>query len=409
MTSLQLLVVGVLATAATVIAVLEVAFRSMSRLHLRGWAESARLERDRSSTASEDLDITLTVIRLARQLTLIVVACTLTYGTVVQDAMWSIVWSLAVVVGFYLTFDKALPHLLVSVLGPDRILQACWPVTSLLRLLLRPLAGLLLAAVNRTRAQSRVNDESAATTDLGAILDLVEEEGLVSDEQEELLRGVAHFGEAVVREVMTPRVEIVSINAGSTLADLRRLMAAHRFSRVPVIDDDIDHVVGVAVLKDLVVALEEGNEDSSVTAIARPPLFVPETKQVRDLLREYQRSHAQLTILVDEYGGTAGLVTLEDILEEIVGEIQDEDEPQEVLLEETGGVLLASGKADIEELEAALGVELDDREFETVGGMVFSHLGHVPKAGESFVCEGLRIEVLEADERRVHRVRVTRD
>ena len=153
-------------------------------------------------------------------------------------------------------------------------------------------------------------------------------------------------------------------------------------------------------------ALEGGAEEETVESIAREAPFVPETKRVRDLLREFQRSHSQLTIVVDEYGGTAGMVALEDILEEIVGEIQDEGEALEVLVERRDGALIASGKAEIEEVEAAIGVPIEDGDFETVGGMVFSSLGHVPEPGERIVRGKLQIEVLEADERRVRLVRI---
>jgi CBS domain containing-hemolysin-like protein len=252
-------------------------------------------------------------------------------------------------------------------------------------------------------------EDAEENGDLDAFLDMAEESGLVSEQDEVLLRGVAEFREVLVDHVMTPRVEIVSLPASATVGALRALLAEHKHSRVPVIGENIDDVVGVANIRDLVAALGEEGADAPVRNITRPALFVPETKRVSDLTREFQKRREHLAIVVDEYGGTAGLVTLEDLLEEIVGEIQDEleDDDVQTVVQLPDGAVLAVGKAEIEDIEEMLDVEIGDDEFETVGGMAFVHLGYVPKPGESFDRDGLRVEVLEADERRVHRVRIT--
>ena len=237
---------------------------------------------------------------------------------------------------------------------------------------------------------------------------MAEESGLVSEQDEALLRGVAEFREVLVDHVMTPRVDIVALPASATLGALRELVAEHKHSRVPVIGENIDEVVGVANIRDLVAALGEQGTDVSVQGITRPAMFVPETKRVSDLTREFQKRHEHLAIVVDEYGGTAGLVTLEDLLEEIVGEIQDEleDAEEQTVVQQPDGAVVAVGKAEIEDIEEMLDVEIGVDGFETVGGMAFVHLGYVPKPGESFERDGLHVEVLEADERRVHRVRI---
>jgi len=275
------------------------------------------------------------------------------------------------------------------------------------RWLLGPLARYLSVTTDRARdrLRNRVGDEDRG--DLGAFLDLAEEEGMVTESEEALLRGVADFEEAVVREVMTPRVDIIAIDVGASLRDLRQLIALHRYSRIPVIRGDMDHVVGVANLRDLVAALEQSAEGAPIDEISRPVRFVPETKRVNELLQEFQQQQEQLAMVVDEYGGTAGLVTLEDLVEEIVGEIQDEDEPQRQLLEIQGDSVIASGKVEVEDAAEALGVSFPAGDFHTVGGLVFTHLGRVPEPGERFEFGVVRLEVLEADERRIHRVRLT--
>jgi CBS domain containing-hemolysin-like protein len=194
----------------------------------------------------------------------------------------------------------------------------------------------------------------------------------------------------------------------ATLQELIGLVAEHKVSRVPVIRDNVDQISGIVIIRELLAALQASSPDSSIRSIIRPALFVPESKRVSDLLREFQQRREQLAIVVDEYGGTAGLVTVEDLLEEIVGEIQDEHEDEDLsVVQLDDGVIIATGKAEIEEIEELLGIEIDDEEFETVGGMTFVHLGYVPEPGESFERDGLHVEVLEADERRVNKVRIT--
>ena len=232
---------------------------------------------------------------------------------------------------------------------------------------------------------------------------------MVSEQDEALLRGVAEFSEVLVDHVMTPRIDIVSIPRTATLDALRKLVAEHKHSRIPVVGAGIDEVVGVANIRDLVGALDELGGGESVESITRSAHFVPESKRVSELMREFQSRREHLAIVVDEYGGTAGLVTIEDLLEEIVGEIQDEleDAEEETAVRVDDGAVIAPGKTEIEDLESLLGVEISGDEFETVGGMAFLHFGYVPPAGESFDRDGLHVEVLEADERRVQRVRIT--
>ena len=313
----------------------------------------------------------------------------------------------AVAVVLYLLFDKLLPYIAVTILGGSRVLRIGRPVFAAERFVFGPFARLLGKMVGRARARDLESEPDAERSDLGDFIDLAEEEGMVTESEEALLRGVADFEEAVVREVMTPRVDIIAIDSDATLSDLRKVIAKHRLSRIPVMERDLDHVVGIAHLKDLVAALEQDNEAAPISSIARSAWFVPETKRVNELLDEFQSRQIQLAIVVDEYGGTAGLVTLEDAVEEIVGEIQDEDEVPPTLIERHDDHVVASGMAEIEELEEALGVTVPEGDFHTVGGMVFNHFGHVPEVGDRLDVRGLQIEVLEADERRIHRVRIS--
>ncbi len=206
---------------------------------------------------------------------------------------------------------------------------------------------------------------------------------------------------------MTPRPDIVAIRAEATLGELRTLLREQAYSRVPVYKDSLDNILGVVFVKDLVQLTDA--DERTVAAIMRPAHFVPETKPVADLLREFQHRRVQIAIVVDEYGGTAGLVTLEDLLEEIVGEIRDEyDEESEPIVDLGDGVFAFSGKVDIDELADRLGVAIAREGFETVGGYLLARLGRVPAVGETLEIDGLGVEVLEAERRRVTKVRVRR-
>lgn len=226
-------------------------------------------------------------------------------------------------------------------------------------------------------------------------------------EPRRLLKSVIDFGETQVREVMTPRPDIVAISADATLTELRRLVHEQEYSRLPVYTDNIDNIVGFIVVKDLFQLPEQPAPDRRVKDFMRSAAFVPETKRVADVLREFQQKRLQAAIVVDEYGGTAGLVTVEDVVEELVGEIRDEyDVEVEPIVGEPDGAFVFSAKVAIDDMTERLGVSIDGDGFETVGGFVLSRMGRVPSVGEQFATDGLEVEVLEAERRRIHRVRV---
>ena len=235
-----------------------------------------------------------------------------------------------------------------------------------------------------------------------------QEEGVISQEEgRELLQSIVDFTETVVREVMTPRPDIIAIQADATLNDLRTLFREEQYSRIPVYRGNLDNIIGIVFVKDL-VALPPGTEPP-LTTLMRSAYMVPESKRVSELLKEMQRRQAQTAIVVDEYGGTAGLVTVEDLLEEIVGEIRDEyDVESETVTDEGDGTFVFSGKVGVDEVKDRLGVEIEREGFETVGGYLLSHLGRMPYVGETFDVDDLAIEVLEVERRRITKVRVRR-
>jgi len=241
-----------------------------------------------------------------------------------------------------------------------------------------------------------------------AYLQAGEEQGVIERDERRLLQSIVDFGDTLVREVMTPRPDIVAIEDDATIEDLRALFREQEYSRLPVYKENLDNILGVVFVKDLIQNPATAGSDP-ITPLIRPATFVPETKRVPEMLKEFQRRQAQIAIVVDEYGGTAGLVTIEDLLEEIVGEIRDEyDVETEPVIDEGNGSYVFSAKVSFDEVRERLGVEVEPQGFETVGGYVLTRLGRVPAVGETFEVDGLQVEVLEADRRRIHKVRFRR-
>jgi CBS domain containing-hemolysin-like protein len=235
-----------------------------------------------------------------------------------------------------------------------------------------------------------------------------EEPALIERDEEKLLQSIVDFGGTLVREVMTPRPDIVAIQGKATVAELRALFREQEYSRIPVYQDNLDNILGVVFVKDLVL-VDADAADQPIERLMRPAAFVPETKRVPELLKEFQRKQVQMAIVVDEYGGTAGLVSLEDLIEEIVGEIRDEyDVESEAVVDEGNGSWVFSAKASIDEVRDRLNVEIEPDGFETVGGYVLTRVGRVPQVGETFELDGLLVEVLDAERRRIHKVRFRR-
>ncbi len=229
-------------------------------------------------------------------------------------------------------------------------------------------------------------------------------------EEIELISSVLEFSETLVREVMVPRTDMVVVDRDSDVDSLLAVVTQYGFSRIPVAGEGIDDIVGVVIVKDLLQVLSSGQVDATAETIIRPVDFVPETKRVPDLLKEMQASKSHMAVVVDEYGGTAGLVTIEDLLEELVGEIVDEFDDDELLVSIHGdGSWLVDGRLSVSDLAELAEIELPDEEWDTVGGLVLGLAGRVPHQGEKFEIAGLTVEVTRVQGRRVGQVVVRRE
>ena len=320
-----------------------------------------------------------------------------------------------------IVFRQIVP-LIVTQNDPQRtLLRLRWPLSILwpiLGAIAHPLYRTLRGLQKETDAptQTKTDDKEDASDNnddqLQAFLDVGEEEGIIEEQEGEMIQTIIRFSDRTVSEVMTPRPKIVAVEANATIEQVRNLMIESKYSRLPVYRDRIDNIEGVIYVRDLLKFWASGETGSTAIEIARrQPYEVPESKPIDDLLREMQKAKVQMAVVIDEYGGLAGLVTLEDLVEEIVGEIEDEDEPDpqatEVeIVKETDDRCVVRGDVEIGKIEREFNVELAADDFTTVAGLVINQLGHLPEVGELFEFRGLRFEVLEANERQVSRLRI---
>jgi len=317
---------------------------------------------------------------------------------------------------FTIVFGELVPKTLALAHPEAFALRLAGPVDILGRLL-RPLVGVLTAA---TRAIARlfgaeVTSEARITADeLRLIVERGGEQGILEAEEEQMINAVIELGGRRVHEVMVPRIAIAGLPASATFDDAIDTIIAEGHSRVPVYEASLDEVVGILYAKDLLPFLKsDAAARTSVRTMLRTPVFVPESMSIDDLLHEFQRRKVHLAIVLDEYGGTAGLVTIEDLLEEIVGEIQDEYDEEEPLIEMLGeDAARVDGRASVEDLLDIWDIKVpleDEDEYDTVGGLVYHRIGGVPTPGDEIRVDGLRLTVESTDGRRVAKVLVVRE
>jgi len=313
-----------------------------------------------------------------------------------------VVVALLVNVGIVFVFSEAAPKTWAIQHVDEAALRAAGPVSALarfapLRWTARGLIGIANGVLPGKGLQSGpfVSEEEFL-----ALADEAAEAEVIEAEERVLITRVIDFGDTVAREVMVPRTDMVTVDAS--------FRVGNGFSRIPVCGDGIDDVVGVLYAKDLMRADRDGREDVGVATLARPANFVPETKRVSHLLREMQADKFHMAIVIDEYGGTAGLVTLEDLIEELVGEIVDEFDVEDPMIEPLpGGVLRVNGRLAIDEANEVLDGDLPEGDWDTIGGLMFSRLGHVATEGDCVRVDGFELRADKVQGRRISRVRIT--
>lgn len=406
-----LAVIVVLFLVSGVLAMAETAFTRMSRVRALALAEEERRGATRLAQMLEKPERTLNSVLL------VILICQFTSanltGVLLEEHLGTIGFVIGIfveVVVFFVFFEVA-----PKTYAIQHTDQAALAVSGLLSFLtsfppLRAISRGLIGLANVVLPGRGLKEGPYVTEgEIRAAADAAADEESIEKEEQRLIHSIFEFGDTVVREVMKPRPDMVAIEADATIEEGIERTIEGGFSRVPAYEDTTDNIVGIVFLKDLVHKAREGNGKAPVRTALRDAVFVPEQKRVAELLREMQKDQFHMAIVIDEYGGTSGLVTLEDLLEEIVGEIADEYDVDEPGVEHLAdGSLRVPGSTPIDEVSEELGIELPDTEWDTVGGLVFNLLGHVPEEGECVQFQGLEFRTEQVQGRRIVSVQIRR-
>lgn len=312
-------------------------------------------------------------------------------------------WLFLISLAIYFIFFDLFPRLLNS-LSRKRILGFFLPSYRLAYFIASP-----LLLIKKIKPSEEEKDElrEASDEEIQAFIDEAKEEGIIEKEEGVLLKSVVEFGDTVVREIMTPRVDIACIPKDSSIQKLRDLVIQVKHSRIPVYKEKIDNIEGIVIAKDLLEYADDKLKNNPIEPLVRPVYFVPESMKVAELLKEFQRRKQKLAVVIDEHGGVSGLVTMEDLVEEIVGEIRDEYDMDKARIVEKGPFdYVVSGDAEVEEIEQLFDLEFAEEDYLTAGGLITHHLGRLPEKGEQLQIKGLSLEVLEVDQKRIKKLRI---
>jgi CBS domain containing-hemolysin-like protein len=320
-----------------------------------------------------------------------------------RKRLWPFGFFLLTLIIYFVFFDY-LPRLLNS-LDKKAVIKFFLPSFRFVQTLAAPLI-LLVRRLEDKQIEEEIHE--ASEEEIETFIDEATEEGIIEEEEGVLLRSVVEFGDTLVREIMTPRVEMVCIRKGATFGVLRDLILKQKYSRLPVYKDRIDNIEGIVIAKDLLQYSDDRYREMPIEPIIRSAYFIPESMKVAELLKEFQKRKLKMAVVVDEHGGVSGLVTMEDLVEEIVGEIQDEyDTEEEAEVTPSGpGEFIVRGDVEVESVEDLFGLDLAEDDYITASGLITHHLGRLPKRGETFEIKGLIFEILDADQKRIKKIKV---
>jgi putative hemolysin len=421
---IEIAVTVLLLLALTFLATVDMAFSQLSDVSLRRIAsEAEEHQRARSARFLQEILENRPHFRFA--LSAAIQVLLVTFAVFVALIVYEIyptpreilLYSLLLALGLSIIFRQLLPRLAVGQ-TPESKLLILLPMVRPLYLLWSFITLPFSAFYERREKQKLENTvvpelaeekHDDASDDIQALIEVGEAEGIIEEKERFLIETMVEFSDTTIDEIMTPRTEIVALPIESTVRAARDLIIEEKYSRIPVFRENIDNIEGVIYVRDLLNAWAEDRENQTIETLLRPAHFVPETKSAAELLKYMQTNHVQVAIVVDEYGGVAGLVTVEDILEEIVGEIEDEDiEDEEIIeiIEGEGGYFDVLGSTEIGKIERLLGMEIEDDDFTTIAGLVTSEIGYVPKEGEKLRFRGLDVEILKADEKKIYLLRL---
>jgi len=411
----QLLMTGAALAVLVFLSTIESAYESLSEVSLKLMA-SEHEDEPRGRFFRELLEhrqrFELMLI-LGTQLSIAAIAIMLASGFSLFLPSGAVALALAIVFFVIVLFRQFVPRLLAQ----NRPEEMLWRLLPAFRIFYR-LFSIVVAPISamlkkRRKPEAEEEEEEAEGEDetlgeIQAYIDIGEEEGIIEESEGEMIQSIIEFGDTLVREIMRPRLQMVALDVSATIADARKLIIESKHSRLPVYREHLDNIEGIVYVRDLLTFCEGPKIRQPVTDCMRPAYFVPESKTIQTLLEDMQKAKVQIAIAIDEYGGVAGLVTIEDIIEEILGEIEDEDSAlsDDDILPDEDGSYLVDGSAEIKKVELIFDREVEADDFTTVAGLLIKVLGHVPAAGEKVEFKGLQFEVVEADSQRVSRVRL---
>ena len=393
------------------LALLESSISRLSQVSLR-----VMLEKDRDLEASLLKDVLSDRTQFLVPLQFAIHALTVVIAVLISKLLldfglaYAVLWAIASAVVLMGFVREILPNWLTQE-DPERFVRRLLPLWSrtyqFISLFAAPILWVLRFRQARVGEPPRRNGEEASEEEIQAYLDVGEQAGIFEEHQTGLIQSALEFRGTLVREIMTPRSQMVAIAESATIAELAELIAGSKFSRIPVYQDTDDNIVGVVYVRNLVSYLSKEKGSDPITRLLKEVWFVPETKKTTELLQEMQRESQPLAIVVSEYGSVSGLITIEDLVEEIVGEIYDEDEPHEAApIREEGGAYRVRGAMELSHLENALGIDLGHSDATTISGLVVERLGQVPSRGQKIEVNGIAVEVLDADRKRIKLMRV---
>jgi len=402
-----------LIAALLLMSIIEVAFSNSSKISVRRLLDNPSLKSaPQLATLIETRGEVLMSVQMLNQvlLTAVAVFCFSIFDR--RDLRYLESFPSAIILMFLVivTFRQLIPRL-IAARNPEMVLVRLFPFLIFSTVVMKPFARLLTAVLNYFHRWEETlepdKEEEASEEEIQAFIDAGQEEGILEHDEGEMIQSIVQFGDKVVREVMTPRTHIVAIDINAPLEKLVQVIISRRHARIPVYRDDLDNIEGVIHERDILRTWQRGEKLESLRPLVNPVLFVPDTKPVADLLHEMKEKGDQIVLVVDEYGGISGLITMEDLVEEILGDIHDRDSDGEKIIEEGPGVYIVPGSTELGVLDELLGTAfVQSTECTTVAGAVVELFGRLPSGGEKLEHNGISVEVLDADRRRVHRLRM---
>lgn len=410
----ELLIAGLFIIALVLMSIIDIAFSTVNKISVRRLLDNPKAKA--APALAEMLETraeVLTSVHIVIQLLLVSGSVFLfgAFGRRQIPYVAGMPGTIAVMMFIILFFRHLIPRI-ITMRSPEIVLLRLFPFVRLAHFMLRPISRLLMGTLNYfhqwEEEMEPAKEEETSDEEIQAFIDAGQEEGILEHDEGEMIHSIVHFGDKVAREVMTPRTQIVAIDINSPLDKLLQLVIGKRRTRIPVYRDDLDNIEGIIHEREVLRVLAKGEKLENLRSLVKPINFVPETKPVDDLLQEMKEKGDHMVLVVDEYGGVAGLITMEDLVEEIVGEIHDEaDSDGAKVIEESKGVYVVSGTLELSALEEKIGIPLvEETECTTVAGAVVELFGRLPSTGEKIEHGGLEIEVLDADRRRVQRLRL---